>query len=53
MPFNDYMKIKRRYINKYEGYELKKRIYAALLNKGYKHNEIRIVLEDYDNENDF
>lgn len=50
---NDYLKIKRRYENKYEGYELKKRIYAALVNKGYKHSEIKNVLEDYDNENGF
>ena len=51
--FNDYIKIKRRYINKYEGYELKKRIYAALLNKGYRHHEIKTVLEDEFDENDF
>ena len=50
---NDYLKIKRRYENKYEGYELRKRIYAALASKGYKSNEIRMVLEDYDNENGF
>lgn len=50
---NDYQKIKRHYMNKYEGYELKKRIYAALANKGYRGNEIKTVLEDYDNENDF
>ena len=50
---NDYQKIKRRYMNKYEGYELKKKIYAALANKGYKSSEIKTVLEDYDNENDF
>ena len=50
---NDYLKIKRRYENKYEGYELKKRIYAALANKGYRSHEIKTVLEDYDNENDF
>ena len=49
----DYLKIKRRYENKYDGYELKKRIYAALVSKGYKHNEIKTVLEDYDDENDF
>ena len=49
----DYLKIKRRYENKYEGYELRKRVYAALANKGYKSNEIRMVLEDYDNENGF
>ena len=50
---NDYLKIKRRYENKYDGYELKKRIYAALANKGYKHSEIKTVLEDYQDENDF
>ena len=50
---NDFLKIKRRYENKYEGYELKKRIYAALVNKGYKHSEIKAVLEDVDYENDF
>ena len=50
---NDYQKIKRRYESKYDGYELKKRIYAALVNKGYKHNEIKEVLEDYNDENDF
>ena len=50
---NDFLKIKHRYENKYEGYELKKRIYAALVNKGYKHSEIKAVLEDVDYENDF
>lgn len=50
---NDYLKIKRRYENKYEGYELRKRIYAALANKGYRNNEIKTVLEDIDYENDF
>ena len=50
---NDYLKIKHRYQNKYDGYELKKRIYVALVNKGYKHSEIKVVLEDYQDENDF
>ena len=50
---NDYQKIRRRYISKYEGYELKKKIYAALVNKGYKHSEIRQVMEDDNYENDF
>lgn len=50
---NDYLKIRHRYSNKYEGYELKKRIYAALASKGYKHSEIKVVMEDYDHENDF
>ena len=49
----DFLKIKRRYENKYEGYELRKRIYAALASKGYRSNEIRKVLEDIDYENDF
>ena len=50
---NDYVKIKHRYENKYEGYELRKRIYAALVNKGYCHQEIKTVLEDINDENDF
>ena len=50
---NDFKKIKDRYKKKYEGYELKQKIYAALANKGYKHTEIKQVLEDYNNENDF
>ena len=43
---NDFKKIKKRYINKYEGYELKQKIYAALASKGYKHSEIKQVLEE-------
>ena len=43
---NDYKKIKKRYESKYEGYTLKQKIFAALLNKGYKGSEIRRVLED-------
>ena len=50
---SDYLKIKRRYENKYEGYELKKRIYAALMNKGYKSSVIKTVLEEISYENDF
>ena len=49
----DFLKIKRRYESKYEGYELRKRIYAALASKGYHSNEIKKVLEDIDYENDF
>ena len=49
----DFQKIKNRYQNKYEGYELMQKIYAALANKGYKHSEIKLVLEEYKNENDF
>ena len=50
---NDFKKIQKRYLHKYEGYELKKRINAALINKGYRYNEIKTVLEDIDYENDF
>ncbi|MBP5574861.1 MAG: RecX family transcriptional regulator [Bacilli bacterium] len=50
---NDFKKIKKRYESKYEGYQLKQKIYAALLNKGYKSKDIKIVLEEYANENDF
>ena len=50
---SDFKKIKKRYENKYEGYTLKQKIYAALANKGYKHSEIKLVLEEYSYENDF
>ena len=50
---NDFKKIKDRYKKKYEGYELKQKIYTALAQKGYKHSEIKTVLEEYNNENDF
>ena len=50
---NDYLKIKCRYEDKYEGYELRKRIYAALASKGYKSGEIKMVLEECDYENGF
>ena len=50
---NDFEKIKKRYSNKYEGYQLKQKIYTALLNKGYKSKDIRIMLEEDAYENDF
>lgn len=50
---NDYKKVYKRFENKYEGYELKRKIYSALLSKGYKGKDIRLVLEEYDYENDF
>ena len=50
---NDYIKVLRRLENKYEGYQLKQKIYSALLNKGYKGKDIRLVLEEYNYENDF
>lgn len=49
----DFQTIKRRYEKKYEGYELKQKIYGALASKGYKHSEIKNVLEGYSHENDF
>ena len=49
----DYLKIKKRYEKKYEGYELKQKIYAALLNKGYKNSSIKNVLGEFNDENDF
>ena len=49
---NDFKKIKKRYSVKYEGYELKQKIYAALAQKGYKHTEIKLVLEEDSYEND-
>ena len=49
----DYQKILAKYKNKYDGYELKKKIYAGLVNKGYRHNEIKTVMEDTYDENDY
>ena len=49
----DYLKIKNRYKNKYEGYELRQKVYAALINKGYKSKDIKIVMEEDSYENDF
>ena len=49
----DFKKIKKRYENKYAGYELKKKIQSALLTKGYKYSQIKQVLEEYNYENDF
>ena len=50
---NDYKKALKRLENKYNGYQLKQKIYAALISKGYKGKDIRIVLEEYNYENDF
>ena len=49
----DYQSVKKRYQDKYEGYKLYQKIMAALINKGYKSSEIRKVMEEYSNENDF
>ena len=48
----DYEKIKNRFSKKYQGYELKQKIYNALLSKGYKYQEIKTVLEDFVYEDD-
>ena len=50
---NDYKKVLKRLENKYEGYQLKQKIYSALLIKGYKGKDIKLVLEEYSYENDF
>ena len=50
---NDYKKVHKRLENKYEGYQLKQKIYSALLSKGYKGKDIKLVLEEYSYENDF
>lgn len=50
---NDYKKVYKRLENKYEGYQLKQKIYSALLNKGYKGKDIKLVLEELTYENDF
>ena len=50
---NDYKKVYKRLESKYEGYQLKQKIYSALLAKGYKGKDIKLVLEEYNYENDF
>lgn len=49
----DFKKIKSRYIKKYEGYELRQKIYAALVSKGYRHSDIKLIMERYYEQNDF
>ena len=50
---NDYKKVYKRLESKYEGYQLRQKIYSALLAKGYKGKDIKLVLEEYNYENDF
>ena len=50
---NDYKKVYKRLESKYEGYQLRQKIYSALLAKGYKTKDIKLVLEEYNYENDF
>lgn len=49
----DYQKIKDRYLRKYQGYQLKEKIYGALLNKGYTSQQIKKVMEDLQYEDDY
>ena len=46
----DYDKAIAHYSKKYEGYQLKQKVYAYLFNKGYKYEDIKKVLdvEDFD-----
>ena len=50
---NDYKKVLKRLESKYECYQLKQKIYSALLSKGYKTKDIKLVLEELSYENDF
>ena len=50
---NDCKKVYKRLESKYEGYQLRQKIYSALLSKGYKGKDIKLVLEEYSYENDF
>lgn len=49
---NDYQTLVKRFSRKYNGYELKQRIFRALANKGYQYQDIKEVMEDLKNEND-
>ena len=46
----DYEKALKRYERKYEGYQLKQKLYAYLVSKGYGYKDIKKVLdmEDYE-----
>ena len=41
----DYEKAKIRYAKKYDGYQLQQKLYAYLINKGYRYQDIKKVLE--------
>lgn len=41
----EYIKVKNKYSKKYEGYDLKCRIYNSLLNKGFKSEDIKEIVE--------
>ena len=46
--YDELTSLYNRYSKKYEGYELKNRIYNNLLSKGYKIDDINRVMEDYE-----
>ena len=46
----DYEKAVARYQKKYDGYQLKQKVYAYLINRGYKYEEIKKVLDVEDFE---
>lgn len=42
----EYQKVSKRYSKKYEGYELRSKIYGSLLLKGFSSDDIKKVMED-------
>lgn len=48
----DFNKITQRFARKYKGYDLKQRIFHALVNKGYQYQDIKQIMEDIKYEND-
>lgn len=42
----EYTKAKTKYSKKYEGYDLRSHIYSYLLNKGFKSEDIKSIVED-------
>lgn len=42
----DFIIISNKYKKRYEGYELKEKIIAALSNKGYKYKDINLIMEE-------
>lgn len=42
----DFLKAKKKYEKKYEDYDLKNHIYSYLINKGFKSEDIKKVMED-------
>ena len=49
----DFIKVKKKYENKYEGRELNNKIITSLKSKGYKYKDINRKLENFYEENDF